>query len=538
MKVGEVTPENPVLKLELYSKTKFEYTERVLMQRTIQDYKLRPGFVALGLGGAAMAFYLANSNAINGSGTSPQSLTLNGAGVLIAFSGFLNLKPVGEPRPTGEERYLRITGNIVKTDTVKADSKETNPASIIAKHNDRIIFEEVQSFTNGSIEVTLPNKLNELQLTGTDPGSISIDVSFEDSVYSFDYRVEDILQPYAEITSQLTGLRNSPEESPDNVLADLVKGSQLLVQNAESEDWYQVLYGISENYIQKEDAKLIWRSSDFIEQEQVVTVPRIPFGNIDVESNIPILRGQRPNAAALIITNQDYSDLPERNYAYRDGRLIKAYLEDALGYSEKNIFELSDVKNEEEVLATLSKIEEISNDSTELFAYLSGHGSVNVTGDQPLLQLEGIAEDEQSSPTISLQKFFKRLSDISSGNILVLGDIDFSNDVSAAEFSPVESRQIIEANAAPLISKNPQASLLMGTGLMNPSSLYVSSEGEDKKHHVFPYYFAKALQERRTSLSDIYQYLERNISYTARRLYDRPQDPVLIGNTSLDLATQ
>jgi hypothetical protein len=120
----------------------------------------------------------------------------------------------------------------------------------------------------------------------------------------------------------------------------------------------------------------------------------------------------------------------------------------------------------------------------------------------------------------------------------VLSDIDFSATVNPGQFSENEVQDVIEASAAPLINSSRKNALLMGTRLMNPSSLYVSAQGEDKKHYIFPYFFAKALQERKTELSEIYQYLERNISYTARRLFDRPQDPLLIGNTSLDLASE
>lgn len=536
---GKISPDNPVLKLNVYSKTKYEYTQRVLMQRNIQEYKLRPGFVALGLGGAAMAFYLANANVTEGIGTSTKSLTLNGVGVLLAASGFLNMKAVGEPRPTGEERFLRNSGNAVKVDTAKADKNIDETVRVGIRYNDRMILEEERNVTGGSVEIGLAGRLNDLKLTGTEPGTVSIEVTFEDSVYFYDYPVEDILLPYAEITAPFTELRNSPEEGDDNILADLVQGSQLQIKSSENEDWFRVLYGISENYIRKNDAELIWRSTDFVQEDQVVTIPRIPFGNIDVESNIPILRGSTPNAAALIVTNENYApDLEKRNYSYRDGQLMKAYLTDALGYPEQNIFELSDISEEEELFRTLSEIKNVSNDSTEIFVYLSGYGSVDTSGDNPLLEFIGAAPLDDSNPEISLEKLFSQIAGLSSAKTLVLADIDFSSKIGPNQFSANESQRILRRNAAVLTRGNAQTSLLIGTQLGYPSSMYYSTGAEDKKHHIFPYFFAKALQERRTNLSDIYQYLERNISYTARRLFDRPQDPVLFGSTTMDLTSK
>ena len=119
----------------------------------------------------------------------------------------------------------------------------------------------------------------------------------------------------------------------------------------------------------------------------------------------------------------------------------------------------------------------------------------------------------------------------------MVSDIDFSKTTSPNQFTANEALDIVESNAAP-IANNDRAALLMGARLSYPSSLYVTSGGEDKKHHIFPYFFAKALQQRMTRISEIYQYLERNVSYTSRKLFDRPQDPLLIGNSSLDLITQ
>lgn len=532
----EVTPENPVLKLDVFSKREYEYTQRVLMQRNIQEYRLRPGFVALGITGSAMAFYLANSKSFSNL-SSAKSWTLNAAGALFLASGFLNMKPVETPRPTGEERYLRSTGTTTAVDTVKAGEEYSALASVAVKHNGELVFTEEQRTFTGTLEIPLGNEIEELELSGPDPGQINIDVTFKDSTYNYSYPVSQVLQPYARVTAKLTELRNSPNESTDNILADLVRGSRLKIDNADDKQWYRVLYGISENYIRKEDAELIWRSTGFVQDSDIVTLPRVPFGNIDVESNIPILRGLSPNSIALIVTNENYSgDLQERDYAHRDGRLIRAYLKNALGYPEQNIYSIQDVSTSNELFRTLSEMRFAANDSTELFVYLSGYGSVSNQGDTPQLHLLGVT-DSGPNPEISLTKLYEQLATLTSSKTVVLNDMDFSRSVASNQFTANEAQRIIESNASPL-SKNENASILMGTKLTYPSSLYVSSGGEDKKHHIFPYFFAKALQQRRTKISAIYQYLERNISYTARRLYDRPQDPLLLGNSTIDLISE
>lgn len=533
----KVTPENPVLSLALYSETEYEYTQRVLMQRNIQDYRLRPGTMALGVGGAAMAFYLANVADFGSHSSSTKRWTLNGISALMLASGFLNMKPVGEPRPTGEERYKRATGTTTQIDSIKADAKVDTSASVYMLYNDLIIFEDSnQDIPDGMLNIPIGNVLNNLRLSGQDVGNATVEVLFADSLYRYKYAIDSVLQPYAVVNEQLTALRNSPQENADNVLADLVEGSQLRISSI-NDEWYQVMYGISETFIKKSDASIIWRSEDYEVEDQVVTVPRVPFGEIDVESNIPILRDQNSNAKALLLINQNYADtLGERNYALRDGRLMHTYLQNALGYSEDNIYQLADISSSDTLNTLLSSISSMANDSTELFVYISGYGAVDKEKQE--LQFLTVSPKTQSDSTISVSEIFRRIGNISSKQTLVVGDIDFASKSMDKSFSENETREIIGRNVSPLLSKNSDSSVLMGSQLNNPSRLYMSEEGEDKKHHIFPYFFAKALQERRTNLSDIYQYLERNVSYTSRRLFDRPQDPLLLGNTQLNLAGQ
>lgn len=531
----KVSPENPVLSLAIYSEREYEYSQRVLMQRNIQDYKLRPGAVALGVGGAAMAFYLANIADFGSHSSSTKRWTLNGMSALMLAAGFLNMKPVGDPRPTGEERYKRTTGTALEIDTLKTDAEVDTSASVYMLYNDLIIFEDAnQEITDGVLNIPIGNVLNNLRLSGQNVGSATVEVLFADSLYRYKYPIDSILQPYAIVNKQLTALRNSPQENADNVLADLVEGSQVRISEI-NEDWYQVMYGISETYIKKSDASIIWRSEDYEVEDQVVTVPRVPFGEIDVESNIPVLRDVNPNARALLIINQNYADtLGERNYALRDGRLMRTYLQNALGYSEDNIYQLADIGSRDSLNTLLSSIRTTANDSTELFVYISGYGIIDSEGQQ--LQLLTVSPNTKTDSAIAFTEIFRRIGDVSSEQTLVLADIDFINTNSDKTLSENKMREMIERNVSPLLSQNPNSAVLMGSQLNNPSRLYMSDEGEDKKHHIFPYFFAKALQERRTNITDIYQFLERNVSYTSRRLFDRPQDPLLLGNTQLNLA--
>ncbi len=539
---GKLTPEDPLLRLNLLSEIQYEYPQRVLLQRTIQDYRLRPGFTVLGFAGAAAAFYAANSSALEGNNSSARSLTLNTAGGLLALSGFWNMKPVGEPRPTGEERHLRSTGTITETDTANITGASQNKADISVDYEGQTLMKESgRGITGGRLELQLVNILDDLRLSESDPGKVNVYVEFNDSTYTYSYPVEDILLPYAQITAPLTELRNEPDESQASVLAELLSGSQLQISNIEDEKWFRVLYGISEHYILRSNAQLIWRPSGFIDNNSVVTVAQIPFGNIDVEYNVPILRSVRKNAYALIITNEDYSgQYTPRSYSHRDGRLIRTYLEDALGYPSQNIFELKDVRDPGEVTELLQKLQQATNDSSEVFVYINGHGKIQKDQDSYILNLSAITSEKEETdiPLVNLGMIYEQLSKIPSGPMLVLNDISFGPESHNLSLSRSENRQIFNNHFSELTDSKPDATIITGSNIDQPSALYLSASGEDKKHHIFPYYFARALQQRITDLPAIYQFLERNVPYTSRRLHDQSQDPMLLGATSLDFTSE
>src|SRR5699024_8862192 len=139
---------------------------------------------------------------------------------------------------------------------------------------------------------------------------------------------------------------------------------------------------------------------------QVVTVPRITFGNVDVESNIPVLKALNPDGIALIVTNEKYSGyLPENTYALRDGRLIRTYIEKAMGFKPQNIFTLSNISDSTRLYSTLSHIRFSANDSTEYFVYLNGYGAVERSDEGAHFSFLTVNEEgKESSEKIYLRK--------------------------------------------------------------------------------------------------------------------------------------
>ncbi len=538
-----VTPENPSLQLQVQSKTTYEYPQKVLAQRTIQDYKLKPGFIALGIIGGGLAAYAANSGTFSDGQSSAATFSLNVAAVLMTGSGFMNMKPVGEPRPTGEERFLRTTGYVTELDTLAVDDTEGQTAIVDIRYGtQRLVIDEERPIEGGELNIGLGGLLSNLDIRGEYTEDVGVQITFNDSTYTYRYPLEQVLRPYARVITPVTELRNAPQQSEQNILAELVEGSQLEIIETIGTEWYRILYGISENYINQQDVELIWRPSDFSEDSEVVAVPVVPFGNIDVENNIPILSGINRNAYGLIISNENYErPFPARSHAHRDALLINAYLENSLGFQAHNITELQDIRTSDPLFNSIRQLRDETDDSSQVIIYVGGYGTISDSneGNGPTLNYlpAGQESDSTTAKEISLEELFRELATIPSNNMLVLADIEFRNGNQQPELTDEELSISgpLQRAAAILTNRKSNASVIFGSQINQQSELYVGDRKEDKKHHLLPYFFARALQERNTSIDEIYQFLQRNIPYTARRLHDRSQDPQLYGNPSLEL---
>lgn len=525
-----LSPENPVLRLEVLSNTTFQYNEKILVERTIQDYRLRPGFVILGLAGGAAAFYAGNSSQLGGNRM--QSVTLNTIGALLSVSGFFNLKPDGDPRPVGEERYLDDTGTFTETDTVHIDKDIPSPANISVTYNGRTVFEEeITQISGGQIDIPLANRFEDLKLTDPHPGQFEVEVEFQDSTYHYTNPVSSILEPYARVNAEFTELRREPVINTENVLAQLAEGSQVYVEGIHNNDWYKVRYGIFESYIRRDDAEIQWRTANFSEDTEIVTIPSVPFGNIDVESNIPDLRNEVENAQALIVTNESYVEsLPQRRYTHRDGQLMEAYLNEALGYQSDHIHFLRDINDPQQVFDIIDKIDSSADEDTELFIYIAGFGAIKADQEDNELFLKNIEQETDPAVDLPLKALLTRLGNIPAQQKWVLADIDFSINMPDS-LSNYQVEQFMASHAS-VFTEDSNTALILGSEPGRPSRLYRSST-EDKNHHIFPYLFARALQQHRTDIIQIYSLLNQNISYTSRRLHDRSQSPVLYGDRTL-----
>ena len=286
-KTGSITPELPVAQFRLLSANTFEYAQRVKTDRYIQKYRPRFGYVVLGIGASALGGYTALK--FTDDNKQGQKIALLGASSALLGISFLNMKPIGDPKPTGETKLLRKTGEYVDTDTLNATVSSEQIAAYTIKFGDRVLVNNATSrITNNSLSINFLEDLNPDVFPGNEDIAIDLEVVFNDSLYSYNVPIKSIFEPFVVVKSQVTALRNKPGISSSNVLTDLAQGSQLKLVEDEG-DWIKVLYEISENWVSASDIDIIWRPSQFSRELSVVAIPNVPFGSVDVERDIPNL---------------------------------------------------------------------------------------------------------------------------------------------------------------------------------------------------------------------------------------------------------
>jgi hypothetical protein len=521
-RTGETTPDNPIVSFDLRAANTFEYAQRVKTDRYIQRY--RPSFksILFGLAGAG----LASSAALTVEQSNTSKHILLGTAGFITLASVLNMKAVGEPTPTGETRLLRRTGKIQETDIVRVSpGEEDTPTYSIYFENRTIIDNASIPYINSSYTINLIDDLNPDSFEYDSSDAIRLEVSFNGQTSMERIPLKNIFESFVVVSSEVTALRDEPELDSRNILTDLAQGSQLKLVTEDSL-WYKVLYGISETWIAKSDANIIWRPSEFASQLSIIAIPNIPFGNVDVESNIPSLRQNNDSTYAFLLVNGEFQgELSERLYAERDSRLIDEYLQKALGVPSENIVKAYDIQTQNQLTTAYNRLaNKIRLPKKRIFVYVSGY----VTGgeDNSTLYLKATGGNEETP--VNLNNLLKSIARLRADELIVFADLDNVDEGS-------ENAELLNALGTQLLQVKSNSVVVFGSTENQRSRNFSDPNGDQKRHSIFTYFIADAIKSRQVTASGIINHLQRNVDYTSRRLHNQPQHVIYFGDSGISL---
>ncbi len=526
---SEPTYSNPIITFSANQIVDKEYIQRVEMERSVQQFRPRWGLLTIGLSATAFAIIAANTTLISSSIGKNQKLMLNLAAGILGIVSVTNLKPVGEPILTGQKQLMKQSGSVVLSDTLTQVNNDIqwDVDLLISFKGDTILSESGLELNNNRLDVNLTPVISLLNDDIDEDSKIELKLSYNDESPVYELYLSSFLEPHITITDPVAVLRSVPLINEFNVITEVGQGSSLRLLG-EDNDWFRVQFGGSEVFVRKNSGDRVWKSEENAGAVNVFEFGEVPFGDIDVENSVPILKQNNPNDRAIILTNgsSNSANLEPRQYLNRDHELFDFYMRSALQMQASQITTIEMDPSDE----WIEEFEEFASyDSTSsLFVYLSGYAFQQ--GDSGL-RLQNI-DDEMSTPILS-SYIFQKFEEMNPGSLFFFGDLEFSQDIENSAQGRLGTAQVLLDTANELTRRLPNSVLLFSNRPGQKSSIYASSGFQNQRHHIFNYYLADAIKRRNTRMSDIIRHLENNVDYTSRRLHDRSQDIQAFGNTTL-----
>ena len=531
---NEPTVDNPVLSFHPYLVTEKEYSQRVKTERTVQKYRPRWGFLTAGMAGALFTAAVANTALLGTPPTVSNRVLLNiTSGILVSVS-MINMEPTGDPIHTGEVELMRVSGTEVVSDSTRNSSvvEEFSIDVQVFYEEDEILSQSDLSLSNGSLDLNLASFAEGIDEQLNGDSVLRLVLKYNGTTQDYEFQIDEFLVPHARVTAPVAFLRNTPELLDINVITEVGIESSLQLIAEENDEWYRVRFGGSDVFLRREVADIEWISTATSGTATIVEFAEVPFGDIDVENSVPLLKQNNPEDRALIISNGNIDGIEQRQYLDRDHRLFRFYMRYALQMNESqiNTIELNEDGNWIDELENLTEIEE----GGSLVVYLSGFATM---GQNQIIQLKDIDNpDEENSVLTSV--IFREFNRLNPEAIYLFADLEFVQSENGNQQSTMRSitSLALQQTANRLLREQPNSVIVYSNRPGQTSSLYTGFGEENKRHHIFNYYLAEALKQRKTRMSDIIRHLENNVDFTSRRLHDRPQEIQAFGNFTLNIA--
>lgn len=275
------------------------------------------------------------------------------------------------------------------------------------------------------------------------------------------------------------------------------------------------------------NATITMASTPFIAEEQ----------NLDPEINIeqipPYKSKDNPNAIALIIGNSSYKNVSKVEYAVRDARLYKKYLQEVYGVAEKNIMYLENAGLKEFTTALGTDIEnsgdffKMIKSNSDVYVFFSGHGAIGLNDKNSYLMCTEANLTNIEGFGFSVQMLLDKLSKKEAAAKTVILDACFSNPAFV--------------NASGFIAKPNPSSLNDPSMLVLFASKEYASWYKAKKHGLLTYFILKALwdlpnsdtnKDKMLSFAELQAYIQNKdngIPYYSNRLNGYIQTPTIMG---------
>jgi hypothetical protein len=247
-----------------------------------------------------------------------------------------------------------------------------------------------------------------------------------------------------------------------------------------------------------------------------------------------------PDAVAVIIGNKKYgARIPSVDFAHNDAEAMKRFVVEILGISESNVIDMRDVTRAD-MEAVFGNARTYKGElwrwvrprESDVFVFYSGHGVPGMNdGRQYLLPVDGDPEKAEIGG-YPAELLYSNLAKLDARSVTVFLDACFSGE------SP---RGTLVRNASGIRVTPKEIPQVSFTVVSAARKDQVASWDTEAQHGLFTKYLLEALygaadgnrygnSDSRITLSEIKVYLDREMTYSARRQYGRDQQAMVSGD--------
>lgn len=255
---------------------------------------------------------------------------------------------------------------------------------------------------------------------------------------------------------------------------------------------------------------------------------KVSVGRSDVDMDIPVAKHAAENTFAVIIGNEDYSNVSPVPMAKNDGEIFAQYCEKTLGLPKNNVrlYKNASYGVMIRAMRDIASIASAYQGDLDVIFYYAGHGIPNEsTKDAFLLPID--ADGTQTDGCYSLNKLYSELGALNARSVLVFLDACFSG-------AKRDGGMLASARGVALKAKkeDPKGNMVIFSAASDDETAMPYT---DKNHGLFTYFLLKKLKESKgdVTLSELGEYVTTNVRKQATVVNHKPQTPTVSPSTSM-----
>ena len=243
----------------------------------------------------------------------------------------------------------------------------------------------------------------------------------------------------------------------------------------------------------------------------------------EVDKNIPKNpANNNRNTFAVIIANEDYTQVQPVEFAANDGQTFAKYCTLTLGIPEKRVFTHINATYGEilDAMQKLKALGEAYNGDMNVIFYYAGHGIPDAsTKDAYLLPVD--ANGRSSAACYSLKKLIEELGSLGARTTTVFIDACFSG-------AKRDKGMLISARGVAIKPRDfePQGNVVVFSATQNDET---AMPYRDKNHGLFTYYLLKKLQDSKgtTTVGELSDYVTDRVRKASVEVNGKAQTPTV-----------